>query len=247
MVGGVRFGRMRQRATPPGPANGNRLLAVLPAKERERLERHLELRALSLRQTLLVPGKRIDHVYFPEDCVVSLVQPLQDGTAAEIALVGCEGLVGVPAILGAGAGPAEAVVQIPGRSWRIRAALLREEMRNSPALLELLLRYVLALHIQVSQAVACNSHHALVKRIARWLLAARDRIGGAELALSHEAIAQMLGMRRASVTVALGALRSAGLIENRSGRIAILDAKRLEGAACECYRTVKEEYARLLP
>jgi CRP-like cAMP-binding protein len=235
------------RARPARPKNGNRLLADLPGEDRDRLIRQAELRELTLHQSLVLPGKRIDYVHFPEAGIVSLVQPLQDGTAVEIAMVGREGFVGIAPVLGASTSLAEAIVRIPGPAWRIRAAVLRQEMMRSPALLDLLLRYILAAHLQVSQSVACNSRHALPQRVARWLLAARDRVGGDELALSHEALAEMLGMRRASVTVALGALRKAGLIENSPGRIAILDAKGLEAAACECYRTVSEEYTRLLP
>lgn len=235
------------RARPARPKDGNRLIAGLPAEDRERLLRLAEPRELAPRQSLVIPGKRIDHIHFIESGIVSLVQPLQDGTAIETAMIGREGCVGVAPILGASSSPTEAVVQIPGRVWRIRAALLRQEMIRSPAVLNLMLRYMLALHVQISQSVACMGRHALQQRVSRWLLAARDRTGGDELTFSHEALAGMLGMRRASITVALGALRRAGLVDTRPGRIAIRDAKGLEAAACECYRTVKEEYARLLP
>lgn len=238
---------MRHQATPPRADIGNRLLAALPAEDRRRIEGRAEARELAPGQSLLAPGKRVDHVYFPQTGVVSLVQPLQDGIAVEVALVGREGMIGVPVVLGARATPAEAIVQIPGQALRLRAGVLREEMSRTPPLLDLLLRYVLALHVQVSQAVACNGRHPLQERLARWLLAARDRTDGGEIAVSHETLAEILGMRRASVTVALGALRAAGLIGNRPGRIAVLDAKRLECASCECYRAVKEEYGRLLP
>ncbi|HZB90778.1 MAG TPA: Crp/Fnr family transcriptional regulator [Stellaceae bacterium] len=238
---------MRQRAKPAPPPSGNRLLAALPPDDRERLRCQGEWRELTPRQTLIVPGRRIDYVYFLEDGIVSLLQPLQDGAMIEIALVGREGLIGVPVVLGAPVSQAEAIVQTPGHALRLRASVLRQEMTRHPALLDLLLRYVLALHVQVAQAVACNGRHPVPKRLARWLLAAGDRIGGEALALSHETLAEMLGMRRASVTVALGALRRAGLIHNSPGHIAILDAKELEASACECYRVVKDEYARLLP
>ncbi len=237
---------MRQRPKPPRPDVGNRLLAALPTDELDRLARHAEEVELTRRQCLLMPATRIDHVYFLQQGMVSLVQPLQDGAMVELALVGREGFIGIAVVLGSATTPSEAMVQIPGPALRLRASVLREEIGRSPFLLALLLRYVLALHAQVSQAVACNGRHAAQARLARWLLAARDRIESDEIALSHEFLAQMLGMRRASVTVAAGALKAAGLIRNSPGHITILDAEGLETAACECYRTVREEYDRLL-
>lgn len=225
---------------------GNRLLAALPPEELDRLERRAEQRELTQRQCLLTSGTRIEHVYFPQRGMVSLVTPLRDGAMVELALVGREGFVGMPVVLGIRTTSVEAIVQSPGRALRLRAGVLREELDRSPVLFALLQRYVLALHRQVSQAAACNGRHTAQERLARWLLSARDRVESDELPLSHEFLAEMLGMRRASVTVAAGALKSAGLIRNIPGCITILDAGGLEAAACECYRAVREEYDRLL-
>jgi CRP-like cAMP-binding protein len=231
---------------PSRPAKGNRLLAALPAEELDRLERRAEERDLTPRQNLLTAGTRIEHVYFLLQGMVSLVQPLRDGAVVELALVGREGFVGMPVLLGGRTSSVEAIVQAPGRALRLRATVLREEVEHSPALFAVLQRHVLALHRQVSQAAACYGRHTVQERLARWLLSARDRIESDELPLSHEFLAEMLGMRRASVTVAIGALRTAGLIRNTPGRITILDADKLETASCECYRAVREEYERLV-
>lgn len=225
----------------------NRLLAALPAKEFERLRANLEPVELSLRDIITPADRAISHAYFVEQGLVSLVQPLSDGAAVEVGLIGREGFVGTPLLLGVAQTPAEANVQLKGSALRITAEALLAAVQKSAELQSLLLSFTNALHIQVTQTAACNSRHELNQKLARWLLSARDRTESDELALSHEFLSMMLGRRRAGVTVALGNMKKAGLIENSVGRVRILDREGLENAACECYRVVSDEYRRLLP
>jgi CRP-like cAMP-binding protein len=177
--------------------------------------------------------------------MVSLVQPLQGGMI-EVGMTGKEGFVGVPVLLGADTSPLETMVQIPGSALRIEASAFREEARRSAAMLGHLLRYAQALQVQVSISAACNGRHALPARLARWLLTARDRAPSDELPLGHEFHSMMLGVRRAGVTVALAALKTAELIRNTHGQVTIIDRHGLEAASCGCYRMVRNEYDRLL-
>jgi CRP-like cAMP-binding protein len=224
----------------------NRLLRSLSPDDLEPLRAHLETVPLLQRQTLSSPGTSIDQVYFPEEGMVSLVQPLDDGTTIEVGMIGNEGLVGTPILLGADSSPLEAMVQIPGSALRMPATAFREELGRRTGLLGVLLRYVQALHVQVSLTAACNGRHTVPERLARWLLTAHDRSPNDQLPLSHEFLSQMLGVRRAGVTVALGTLKTAGLISNTHARVNILDRSGLEAASCDCYSTVRDEYARLL-
>jgi CRP-like cAMP-binding protein len=225
----------------------NRLLAALPAAEWKRLRASLDYVELPLRETLIPANGVITHAYFVEDGVVSLVQNLSDGAAVEVGLIGHEGFVGVPLVLGARMSPSEANVQLTGSALRITAKNLREAAQRSKPLNALLLCFANALQIQVTQTAACNGRHELQPRLARWLLSALDRCEGDELALSHEFLSMMIGRRRAGVTVALGVMKQAGLLSNSHSRIQIVDRRGLEKAACECYRLVRDEYRRLLP
>jgi CRP-like cAMP-binding protein len=224
----------------------NRLLLALPQEELDRLRPNLVAVDLPRGQMLLRPNELIDYVYFPQEGMVSLVLQLEDGSVIEVRLIGKEGMVGALAPLGATAMSGEARVQMTGCALRMPAGVLRTEAARNPDLMGLLLRYVQALFAQVSQSVACNGRHRLNERMARWLLMAHDCVDGDELPLSHEFLATMLGVRRAGITVAVGQLKEAGLIDNRGGRFRILDRRGLEASACECYRTVKEQYERLL-
>jgi CRP-like cAMP-binding protein len=231
---------------PPAISISNRLLGALSPEDLDPLRAHLEPVPLPHKQTLSTPGTPIDHVYFPQEGMVSLVQPLDNGAMIEVGMIGNEGLVGVPILLGADSSPLEAMVQMPGSALRMQASALREEVGRRPALLAVLLRYVQALHIQVSLSAACNGRHTVPERLARWLLTAHDRASSDQLPLSHEFLSLMLGVRRAGVTVALGTLKAAGLVRNTHGQVDVIDRPGLEAASCECYRTVREEYARLL-
>jgi CRP-like cAMP-binding protein len=225
----------------------NRLLGALAREDLDRLRPHLNPFPLPHKRILVSPNTPVDHVYFPQEGMVSLVQPLENGAMIEVGMIGNEGLVGMPVLLGADTSPLEAMIQIPGSALRIEAGVFREEVGRSTALLGLLLRYVQALHVQVSLSAACNGRHTLPERLARWLLTARDRAASDQMPLSHEFLGMMLGVRRAGVTVAVGTLKAAGLIRNSNGQVTILDRHGLEGASCECYHTVKNEYQRLVP
>lgn len=238
---------MLERLNDPAAETRNHLLASLPNEDLDRLRPHLKYTELQRRQTLLKAGALIDHVYFPLQGMISLVRQLEDGIAIEVGIVGNDGMLGAPVALGTDLMPCEAMVQLPGAALRLSADVLRAELGRSPPLRALLLRYVQAFFSQISQSVACNGRHTLEQRLARWMLMAQDCVGGGELPISHEFLAMMLARRRAGVTTALGALRAAGLIASSQGRIIISDRKGLEAAACECYRTVKQEYRRLLP
>lgn len=225
----------------------NRLLRALVSEDLDRLRPHFEPVMLELKQTLSKPNTPIDHVYFVQEGIVSLVQALGNGAAIEVGVIGNEGFVGIPVLLGANSFPLEAMIQLPGSALRMQAGTFRDEIDRIPALFGLLLRYVEAFHTQVSLSVGCNSRHNLSERLARWLLMARDRATSDRLLLSHEFLSIMLGVRRAGVTVALGELRAARLIDNGHGQITIIDRTGLELACCECYRIVRNEYERLLP
>jgi CRP-like cAMP-binding protein len=224
----------------------NRLLRALSPDDLDPLRPHLEPVPLPQKQTLSSAGTPIDHVYFPQGGMVSLVQPLENGTLIEVGMIGNEGLVGTPVLLGADSSPLETIVQIPGSALRMQVSAFREEVDRRTGLLVMLLRYVQALHIQVSLTAACNGRHTVPERLARWLLTAHDRSTNDQLPLSHEFLSQMLGVRRAGVTVALGTLKTAGLIRNTHAQVHIIDRVGLEAASCECYHTVRDEYARLL-
>jgi CRP-like cAMP-binding protein len=165
--------------------------------------------------------------------MVSLVRPMSDGTMAEVGIVGREGFVGLAVVLGGDRGGIQGMVLIPGSALAIPTAALRKEVDQCPVLAARLLRYSEALLIQISQTAACNGRHTIQERLARWLLMARDRIDDDDIPLSHELLSMMLGTRRAGITVALGILKTAGLIANRRGIIRILDNVGLEAAACE--------------
>lgn len=228
-------------------SNGNRLLAALATRDFSRVLSRLEPVPLPLRQVLVRPDKLIKNVYFPQHGVVSLVQRLRDGGVIEVGLIGNEGLVGVPIVLGASTAPVEAMVQIPGSALRMPTRVLQEEINGNAALLPLLLRYAQALHIQVTQTAACNGRHSLHERLARWLLMAHDRSASDDLPLNHEFLSMMLGVRRSGVTVVLSALRAARLIDNGRSKVTIVDRRGLRAASCACYESVRREYQRLLP
>src|SRR5689334_3126426 len=204
----------------PAPIR-NRLLASLAPADVKRLRPHLHRVALILRHILAPAGKVIEHVYFPESGIVSLVARLDDGAMIEIGLIGKEGLAGAPVLLGADTSPAEMMVQVAGSAWRIETGVLRAAVGRSAALSDRLLRYIQALYTQVSQTAACNGRHPVQGRLARWLLMAHDRMEGDEVPLSQEFLSVMLGVRRSGVTVAAGALKKAGLIDHRQGCITI--------------------------
>jgi CRP-like cAMP-binding protein len=223
----------------------NRILAALPTSEFAMVASRITSVSMELGETLHHHGDVIEHVYFVETGFISVLTVLADGHPLEIGLVGLEGVAGVSVVLGGKTSYAETMCQTGGTAWRISADALRELFATAPVLQDQLLRYVLAFQVQVAQTAACNAHHALEQRLARWLLAAHDRSGASELSLTQDLIAVMLGVRRATVSVAASTLQRAGIIRYQHGKITILDRVGLEDAACECYEAVNGEYRRL--
>jgi CRP-like cAMP-binding protein len=225
----------------------NALLRALPADEYARLLPHMEPVELGHAQVLWRAEAPIHSVYFPRTAVGSLLTPLEGEKPVEAATVGREGFIGTPVVLGARTTAVEAIAQIPGTAARLDAARLAEWLRASDGtLFPLLLRYAQALQEQTAQSVACNRRHGIDERCARWLLMTQDRVSADQFPLTQEFLAFMLGVRRASVTVAAGMLQEAGLIRYSRGRIAVRDRAGLEAASCECYGVVKRKYAQLL-
>jgi CRP-like cAMP-binding protein len=224
----------------------NRLLAALPPADFERLSASLTLVSLSLKQTLFEADEPIGAAYFVETGMVSYLAYLENGDAIEVGLIGPEGMVGMPLILGVDSASAGAIVQMQGTALRISPAALRQAFNESKVLRTRLLRYMQALYTQVSQTAACNGHHGLEERLARWLLIAHDRAEGDQFPMTHEFMALMLGVRRSGVTVTASTLKQAGLISYANGRMTILDRPALEAVACECYGIVQRQFEQLL-
>ena len=227
---------------------GNRLLASLRPLDRALLEPYLEPVLLSKGQILFSPGDDVKHTHFPSvSAMTSLVIAMNDGRAAEAATIGREGAVG--GIVSAGHKPAfaQAEVVLPGPALCLDIARLEEAKERSSALRELFARYADALLAQIMQSVACNALHPLHARCCRWLLTTQDRADSADIALTQEALAEMLGVQRTTVSTVAGALRDRGLIRYGRGQVTILDRPRLEAAACECYGAVRAHFERVLP
>jgi CRP-like cAMP-binding protein len=225
----------------------NQLLAALPATDYERLLPHLEQVQLELGRALYESGSQQGYVYFPTTSIVSLLYVTQDGSSAEIAIVGNEGVVGIALFMGGESTPSRAVVQSAGYGFRLNASALETEFGTGGDLQHLLLRYTQALITQMAQTAVCNRHHAVEQQLCRWLLLSLDRLPSNELTMTQELIANMLGVRREGVTEAAGHLQAAGLIHYSRGKISVLDRPKLEIRVCECYAVVKREYNRLLP
>jgi CRP-like cAMP-binding protein len=227
----------------------NRLLGALPEADFERLKGQFRIRNGEQKYVLADAGDPLNEVYFPVDAVVSVLTRMDDGASVELATVGNEGLVGVAVAWGADSmNPREfATVQVPGTIVSMDREAFREEVQRQGALASLVERYTQAFFTQVSQQVACNGLHSVEQRCARWLLLTQDRAGMDEFPMTHEFLSQMLGVRRATVTVTAGILQKAGFVQFRRGRVAIVDRQGLENATCECYAVTREVYDRLLP
>jgi CRP-like cAMP-binding protein len=224
----------------------NRLLASLPSGFFNRLRPHLELVPMTLGQILHQQHVPFEHVCFPTTAVVSLVSVLKNGASAEIGMIGHEGMVGTSLLMGSADAACQAVVQSAGEGYRLKIAYLKTEFERSQEVLSLLLRYVQALLIQTSQTAVCNRHHAVDQQLCRWLLLTLDRVTTNKVNMTHELIAQMLGVRRVGVTLAAGKLQDAGVIKYHRGTITVLDRSSLAERSCECYETVKHETQRLM-
>jgi CRP-like cAMP-binding protein len=224
----------------------NRLLSALPAREYKRLQPHLKPVELEFKQVAFNANVPIEYVYFPENCVISVLGLMPDGSAIEVATVGREGMTGLPVFLGAGQMPAQAFTQVPGRALRMSAAVLREQSQRLEGLHRLLEHYTQALFTQISQGAACNRLHALEERCARWLLMTHDRVGSDSFPLTQQFLSQMLGVRRAGVSEAASVLQREGLLRYNRGQLTVLDRPGLEAATCECYGIIRSEFDRLL-
>jgi len=225
----------------------NHLLAALAPEERERIFPHLQLVDMPLGKVLYESGDILGHVYFPADCIVSLLYVLADGASAELAVVGNEGLVGIALFMGGETTPNRALVQSTGHAFRLSGQRIKDEFHRHETLQVLFLRYTQALITQMAQTAVCNRHHSVDQQLCRWLLLSLDRLSSNELTMTHELIADMLGVRREGVTEAAGKLQRLGVIRYSRGHIAVLDRPRLEQLSCECYAVVKRETDRLLP
>ncbi|MCY1144169.1 Crp/Fnr family transcriptional regulator [Actinoplanes sp. Pm04-4] len=223
----------------------NFLLSALPADEWQRMRPHLRLVTVHLKETMYEAGQAIEHVDFPVSAVLSMITQVDQETAVEVATIGREGMAGLPVFLGVSDSPNTVVAQIEGLIIRMPAARLREFLLGDGILHAQLHRYVQATIVQLSQNVACNQLHTTEERAARWLLMTADRVGSPQFALTQEFLAQMLGVRRATVSLTAGMLQSAGLISYRRGNISITDRAALQDAACDCYPRIRSEFDRL--
>jgi CRP-like cAMP-binding protein len=225
----------------------NHLLAAMSPEVQGRLFPLLQLVPLRLGKVLYESGDTLRHVYFPTDSIVSLLYVMDNGSSAEISVVGNEGLIGVALFMGGESTPSRAIVQSGGYAYRLLGQHLKDEFNRHGELLLLVLRYTQALITQMAQTAVCNRHHSIDQQLCRWLLLSLDRLSGNSLTMTQELIANMLGVRREGVTDAAGKLQKLGVIEYRRGHITVLDRPKLEHLCCECYAVVKKETDRLLP
>lgn len=229
-------------------AAANRMLAALSPEGQERLLAQALMLEVRPGDVLYEPQEPALWVFFPLSCVVSIMTVLADGSAVETATIGREGMVGTFQALGDDRNPnGRAVIQMGGRVLRVDAEVFRRALRRDPQLADAIECYVRALLVHISQSVACGAAHSVQARLARWLLHTTDRVASDDVQLTHEFLAHLLHVRRASVTVALRELQERGLVETRRGGTVVLDREGLQREACECYAVINEEYARLIP
>ena len=225
----------------------NYLLAALLPEERGRLFPHLQLVRMPLGSVIYEPDEAPKHVYFPLNCIVSLLYVMANGQSAEISVVGQDGIIGVALFMGGESTSSRAVVQSGGYAYRLNTQRFKDEFRCNGGLHVSLLRYTQALITQMSQTVVCNRYHTVDQQLCRWLLLSLDRLYSNQLVMTQELIGNMLGVRRPSATLAAKKLVKAGVIEYESGRITVLNRPKLETLSCECYAAVKRETDRLWP
>lgn len=224
----------------------NRLLGLLSSADLERLWPRLEPVKLSMMSVPLIMDAAVENVHFVETGAVSMIALMADGAQVEVGVVGSEGMIGLPLLLGAGTSPLEGLVQINGTALRLSATALRTALAEIPNLLSLLLHYVDSFLFQVSQIAACNGRHHIEQRAARWILMMHDRAVGDSFPMTQELMSAMLGVRRAGVTAAIATLRHANLVRHHMGVVRVLDRPGLEVASCECYGLVQQRFAWLM-
>ncbi len=230
----------------PSPLR-NHLLAALPESHKKLFVDKLELIGMPLGKVLYESGDDELYVYFPTNCIVSLLYVMENGSSAEISVIGNEGIVGVAVFMGGVSTPSRAIVQSAGYAYRLSASVLKDEFYTYGPLMILLLKYTQSLITQMAQTAVCNRHHSIDQQLCRWLLLSLDRLNSNSLTMTQELIANMLGVRREGVTEAAGKLQKLGVIEYARGKITVLDRPHLERLSCECYDVVKNETHRLQP
>lgn len=236
----------KQTPDTPNPKQSY-LLAALPEDAQARLLPNLELVHLPLGKVLYESGDSLNYAYFPIDCIISLLYVMEDGSSAEISVVGNEGILGTALFMGGESTPSRAIVQSAGHAYRLPRDKFKEEFIRHSDMLILLLRYTQALITQMAQTAVCNRHHSVDQQLCRWMLLSLDRLPTNNLVMTQELIANMLGVRRESVTEAAGKLQKLNVISYHRGNITVLDRAKLEKLSCECYAVVKKETDRLLP
>lgn len=238
---------IEQVAEPNHQPEHNHLLNALSNEAQQRLFPHLELVEMPLGKALYESGDVLRYVYFPTDCIVSLLYVMENGSSAEIAVVGYEGLVGVALFMGGESTTSRGIVQSAGFAYRLFGQRMKDEFNRHGELLHLMLRYSQSLITQMAQTAVCNRHHSIDQQLCRWLLLSLDRLKNNHLVMTQELIANMLGVRREGVTEAAGRLHKKGVITYSRGHIVIKNRQKLEQLSCECYGVVKAETDRLLP
>jgi len=225
----------------------NMLLGALPKEDYERLLPELQFVDMPLGWTMAESGDHVNYLHFPISGIVSLIYTLEDGSSSEVALVGNEGLVGISIFMGGDSMPSSTEVQCAGAAYRLSRKTMKLEFSLDGKLQHLALLYTQALISQTSQTAVCNQHHTTEQRLCRWLLMSLDRLRGSEVVITQEMVANLLGVRRESITETIGQLQKDGAIEKARGRINVLDRAKIEAKVCECYAMVQNEYDRLLP
>jgi len=234
---GVRSG---ERADSGGKIVRNHILGDIPDAEFRAIRPHLEFLALPHHCILHEPSRNLKYVYFLNSGLISLVVAMEDGKTVEAAVVGREGAAGLPSVVSLMRSPLREVVQIPGEGFRVKVGALGGVLQSSPKLQMMLSRYAVVQGIQVAQTAACNRLHDLERRLARWLLMAQDRVASASLFITHDFLATMLGTDRPSVSLAAGILQKKRTIEYSRGAVKILNRRKLENSACECYSVIQQ-------
>jgi CRP-like cAMP-binding protein len=224
----------------------NGLLGALPGASRDRLIAKTKLVSLSVKDILYHPGGPISAVYFPLTCVISMMTEMKNGTTIEIATVGNEGVLGIPAFLGIDVAVALGITQVSGEARRMSVEDFKQAAKSDELFDTILRRYTHALLMQIALSGGCNSLHSVEERYARWLLMMHSRMNVDVFAFTQEFLSRMLGVSRARVNIVTGALEKAGRIKHSRNQITVLDWKGLEASSCECYRIIKEEFARVL-